>query len=78
MSWTRNKDDKLKYLKQFGAWNLHPKCENGSAGIGIMEQEGSTACCSAEPLVTCFYRDKPSIKSCANSNPIDKGAPSWW
>lgn len=78
MSWTANKDDKLKYLKQLGSWNLKEQCEEGTNGAKIMEDDGQSACCSIEPLVTCFYRDKPSIKPCKESKPIDKGGRSWW
>jgi hypothetical protein len=35
-------------------------------------------CCHAEPLVTCHYRDKPSIIPCHDSPSIDKGKVSWW
>lgn len=35
-------------------------------------------CCSVEPLISCHYRDKPSIIPCKDSPPIDAGKPSWW
>mmetsp|Transcript_45068 Transcript_45068/g.94502 ORF Transcript_45068/g.94502 Transcript_45068/m.94502 type:complete len:636 (-) Transcript_45068:263-2170(-) len=66
MCWTLNKDDKLKFLRQMGMWYVNDHCE------------GNNDCCSAKPVITCYYRDKPSIKSCADSPPKDKGAHSFW
>lgn len=81
MSWTKNKDDKLKYLKQLGQWYVHEKCEKGDI-VDEVDSAGdefiSKSCCAADPIITCFYRDKPSITSCKDSPPIDKGAKSWW
>ena len=36
------------------------------------------ACCSAKELFSCHYRDKPSIKPCKDSPPIDKQNKSFW
>lgn len=37
-----------------------------------------SSCCSAKPLVSCHYRDKPSVIPCKDSPPIDAGSPSFW
>eukprot|EP00934_Nitzschia_sp_Nitz4_P002166 Nitzschia sp. Nitz4//scaffold111_size72815//50782//52795//NITZ4_005796-RA/size72815-augustus-gene-0.15-mRNA-1//1//CDS//3329533198//2166//frame0 len=66
MSWTTNKDNKDKFFKQMGEWYLKENCLNG------------WDCCLAEPNVTCYYRDKPSIIPCKHMNPIDKDQPSFW
>ena len=82
MSWTENKDNKLKFFKQMGMWFLNPICE----GTGLQEEQKKagmielyqSSCCAAEPLVTCFYKDKPSIAPCNDSPQIDKkGKPFW-
>jgi len=76
MSWTKNKDNKLKFFKQMGLWYLKEQCEvyeNISQNTNMMEQ-----CCSVEPIISCHYRDKPSIHPCKDSPPIDKGRPSFW
>lgn len=83
MSWTENKDNKLLFLKQLGEWFVHQACENktlieldvgeSAANSGIF-----SSCCSAQPLVECHYRDKPSKIPCRKSPPIDKGKRSFW
>ena len=35
-------------------------------------------CCSVEPLISCHYRDKPSVIDCSSSPPIDKGGVTFW
>ena len=45
---------------------------NGGSGAFL---EG---CCSAEPVVQCFYKDKASLHSCSDSPPKDKGHGDWW
>jgi hypothetical protein len=77
MSWTHNKDNKIKYYRQMGEWFLQDKCIQKTASE-IGTQPLLTACCSAEPFFSCHYRDKPSKESCKDSPPIDKGRPSWW
>eukprot|EP00588_Corethron_pennatum_P024988 CAMPEP_0194333788 /NCGR_PEP_ID=MMETSP0171-20130528/63946_1 /TAXON_ID=218684 /ORGANISM="Corethron pennatum, Strain L29A3" /LENGTH=621 /DNA_ID=CAMNT_0039096165 /DNA_START=31 /DNA_END=1896 /DNA_ORIENTATION=- len=85
MSWTKNKTDKLKYLKQMGLWHVEEKCEDAKGLEVIEELEGDpdkdavfNACCSVDPLITCFYKDKPSKIPCKDSPSIDKGRGSWW
>lgn len=81
MSWTLNKDDKLKFLQQVGMWFVNDSCVDKDAKqIGSTDSDGAltASCCSAEPVITCHYRDKPSIKSCADSPPKDKNGRSFW
>jgi len=85
MSWTTNKKNKLLFLKQMGLWYTNTLCENGGGvGAAKISKEESTmesSCCSAEPLVSCHYSDKPSVKECKDSpkaRSIDaKGKPFW-
>jgi hypothetical protein len=74
MSWTANKNDKLKYLKQMGMWYVKDDC----VGRSDVENGVSGGCCSAHAIFSCHYRDKPSIKSCASSPPIDVNGLSFW
>jgi len=83
MSWTENKDNKIKYLKQMGEWYVGDQCiqqtQDSILGEGVHEAgELGSACCLAEPNIVCFYRDKPSKIPCKDSNPIDTGKPSFW
>ena len=81
MSWTESKDNKLLFLKQLGEWYVQPTCEGKKfedVAQGDANHDRAAACCSAEPLVQCFYRDKPSKIPCRGSDPIDKGRPSFW
>mmetsp|Transcript_14946 Transcript_14946/g.24315 ORF Transcript_14946/g.24315 Transcript_14946/m.24315 type:complete len:299 (+) Transcript_14946:229-1125(+) len=82
MSWTLNKVDKLKFLRQMGMWYANDNCI-GKEATAILSGENAgsdiiTACCSPEPLITCYYRDKASISSCADSPPKDKNGQSFW
>jgi Nucleotide-diphospho-sugar transferase len=80
MSWTLNKNNKLFFLRQMGEWFVHDQCiqKNVSDMEDADAQNLVPTCCSIEPLFSCHYRDKPSMKPCKNSPPIDKGRPSWW
>lgn len=84
MSWTTNKKNKLLFLQQMGLWYTEAKCEAGG-GVGVAESlagEGGleTACCSAEPLIKCHFKDKPSVEQCKDSSvpTIDKNGKSFW
>ena len=66
MSWTKNKDNKKKFFQQLGEWHIKEDCMTGFD------------CCLANPNITCWYRDKPSLNPCKGSPPIDKGRPSFW
>jgi hypothetical protein len=68
--WT-HPDDKHKFLKQLGLWHLKPQCANNARSSLNITDAGSAPsverCCSAEPLIECFYNDVPSKKPCPNS-----------
>lgn len=88
MSWTNNKVNKIKFFQQMGDWYVNEKCiaksvqeignDKLSTGMNDMTSPLRPECCLVEPMVICHYRDKPSIKPCRDSPPIDKGRPSWW
>lgn len=90
MSWTQNKIDKQRFFKQSGFWYLQDKCIDSTAEKILTRHQPRTAnttlypgrllepCCSAEPLTSCFYSDKPSVNPCRDSPPIDEGKPSFW
>jgi hypothetical protein len=73
MSWTDSKVNKIKFYQQMGEWYLEETCASRS----FSEIKGKD-CCTAAPIVTCHYRDKPSKIPCKDSPPIDKGKASWW
>jgi len=84
MSWTKNKDNKVKFLQQMGQWYVKKECI-GKKMNSIIEDQDSLSksalvepCCFVDPEVICHYRDKPSIISCKDSDPIDKGRGSFW
>jgi len=73
MSWTENKDDKLKFFQQMGEWYLNGQCIGREAiNITTIDDDGILAkqCCSAIAILTCHYRDKPSKVPCPNSPSI--------
>ena len=93
MSWTMNKDNKILYLQQMGEWYVQEACVHktvpdilGSTStttttttVTVQQQEQFiSTCCSKEPIISCHYRDKPSVIPCKDSPPIDKGQPSFW
>ncbi|CAB9500246.1 Nucleotide-diphospho-sugar transferase [Seminavis robusta] len=80
MSWTKNKDNKLLFFKQLGEWYLNEQCINRKPDeIHIPKGDDFVStCCSNTALFSCHYRDKPSIKPCKDSPPIDKGGKSFW
>jgi hypothetical protein len=82
MSWTKNKENKRKFFQQMGNWFAKDECTgktvsdivgDGSEGRGMSEH-----CCSADPIVVCHFRDKPSSIPCKDSPPIVKNKPSFW
>jgi hypothetical protein len=92
MSWTYNKSDKLKYMKQMGDWYARDVCildediGNAKAGEVKLEQIIATAsakaaidhCCEVDPIVTCYYQDKPSKIPCKDSPKKEpNGVPFW-
>lgn len=82
LSWTTNKNNKLKFFQQMGEWYVHDKCigkkiaeiEKADEAVGALIQP----CCSAEPLIQCHYKDKPSKIPCKDSPAIDKNGKSFW
>jgi len=81
MSWTLNKENKRKFFQQIGDWYVQDKCIEGSIETIFAEGEVgdlTTTCCSAEPLLKCHFRDKPSKIPCRKSPMMDKGRRSFW
>jgi len=81
-SWTNNKVDKLKYLQQMGQWFVEDKCHSpvdeimggGAVDRGALANE----CCSAEPLIKCYYSDFPSKIPCTDSPRNDPNESDFW
>ncbi|KAL7434571.1 hypothetical protein ACHAXM_004154 [Skeletonema potamos] len=83
MSWTENKENKLKFFRQMGEWYLNDQCvghdyitriEGGHVTDGSLINQ----CCSAEPIFSCHFRDKPSKEPCFDSPCIDKRCRPFW
>lgn len=66
MSWTKNKDDKVRFLQQLGLWYLR---DNIQLGLDS---------CSKKALVQCHYKDKPSVQPCRESPAMDRNGKSFW
>lgn len=82
MSWTTNKNNKLLFLKQMGLWYTKEACESGGAVALAKDSTGTSLqqkCCSAEALISCHYRDKPSDHSCqGQGRNIDANGKPFW
>jgi len=79
MSWTENKDNKLLFMQQMGMWYVTDTCDSGKAhdlllegGTKVQSSEFTNTCCAKEAIITCHYKDKPSIIPCKDSPTIDK------
>jgi len=62
--WTSG-SEKRKFLPQMGLWH-------------VKNISGTNCTCSSEPLLQCFFRDKPSKLPCRESPAYDEGRPSFW
>ena len=80
MSWTKNKEMKLKFFEQLGEWYLMDKCNVNHPDFEASALDSATisSCCMAKPLFRCHYQDKPSMIPCPESPFIDKGQKSFW
>ena len=78
MSWTENKIDKLKFFKQMGEWYVNDQCVGKTANETAGDGRSLSDCCSAKPIITCYYRDKPSKVPCPDSPLIDPNGVSFW
>lgn len=80
MSWTTNKENKQRYFQQLGDWYVNEDCVSKPLGDIVIRKKKdlSGQCCSAEPIVVCHYRDKPSKIPCKDFPSIDHNAPSFW
>jgi hypothetical protein len=88
MSWTKNKENKLLFMRQMGLWHVKEQCLDHKAldhvstnsSLSNIETANNivSACCSDFALISCHYRDKPSIVNCNKSPPIDKNGKVFW
>jgi hypothetical protein len=79
MSWTKNKDNKIKFFQQMGDWFLKDTCTDKLAtDIDGISTDFYGTCCSADMLFQCHYSDKPSKKSCRGTATIDRTGRSFW
>lgn len=83
MSWTKNKDNKLLFLQQMGEWYVNEQCIHKKANeiSGVVSTDSDSfvsTCCSAEAIVKCHYKDKPSKVPCPDSPEIDNKGRSFW
>lgn len=82
MSWTENKQNKVKFFQQMGQWYVQEACIDGTVSSlqrGGSSEQLSTQCCLKKPLIKCHFRDKPSKIPCDDSPFLDKkkGKPFW-
>jgi hypothetical protein len=87
MSWTTSKTDKLLYFQQMGEWHVDEQCfgNRSATSDGRLSEPDSSmslACCSAKPLITCHFVDKPSHVICNQSRHLEEivgdEVPSFW
>lgn len=84
MSWTENKDNKLKYFQQLGEWYVEHSCIGKSVEGILAGNEPSSQlaivepCCSKEAILTCHYKDKASKIPCNDKPAIDKDGKPFW
>ena len=80
MNWTLNKDSKIRFMKQMGMWFLEERCTENILGEIPNNVTISLAntCCTNDAIISCYYRDKPSVIDCSESDALDEGEPSFW
>lgn len=78
MSWTNNKDNKIKFFQQLGEWFLQDQCVQKPLNRLPDADHVSESCCAVDPIIKCHFKDKPSKIPCKDSPPIDAGGKSFW
>jgi Nucleotide-diphospho-sugar transferase len=82
MSWTHSSVDKDLFFRQLGLWYLHDQCIGKSVDELLDGKKSgavqSAKCCSEQPLYSCHYRDKPSLRPCPDSPLKDEDNVPWW
>jgi hypothetical protein len=85
MSWTENKDNKVRFMKQMGMWHFKDECYSKQFNeIDVSSSSNGrildyfSFCCSKEPMISCYYRDKPSVIDCSSSPSMDGNVASYW
>jgi hypothetical protein len=80
MSWTKSKENKIKFFKQMGEWYLEEQCNTGSDNFqdAALENLSITKCCAKKPIVTCHFKDKASMIPCPDAPLMDKQGHSFW
>jgi hypothetical protein len=81
MSWTKSKDNKIKFYQQMGEWYLADDvCLTADYELDVSHTvlAEPQKCCVAVPTVVCHYRDKPSKIPCPDSPTIDKNGRDFW
>jgi hypothetical protein len=70
--WTESKIYKRKFLQQMRQWYVRDEYEIGRCN--------GYDCCVREPIVSCHFRDVPSVIPCKDSPPLDEEDPgdSFW
>lgn len=76
MNWNSDKDTKRKFIEQLGNWFVNVMCI-GKSVEDVAELSPLLACCAADPVVACHFRDKPSKVRCDDS-PMIEDKKSFW
>ena len=79
MSWTENKDNKIKFFQQMGEWYVDDQCVGKTTHEIASESLASTTpvggltehCCLGTANFKCHFRDKPSLHNCRDSPALD-------
>lgn len=66
MNWASEKTIKVKFLKQLGAWYVKPGCEWSS------NSTQASSCCSADPILECFFSNRASLEDCSSSPLLER------
>ena len=70
MNWASEKTIKVKFLKQMGAWYVQDHCNFAKENLANLTNVGG--CCSAEPIVECFFSNRVSVQDCSSSPKLEK------
>jgi hypothetical protein len=71
MNWTAGLHEKFPFMKQMGMWYVKDDVCHGENGSHVFDEVGADGfadkCCSSKALVSCHFRNKPSVIPCDDS-----------
>jgi hypothetical protein len=78
MNWNQNSQTKREFLQQMGAWFVQDVCATEDDVAARKDALSFSDCCSVDPIIRCYYSDKPSKLPDCKSYPAIETNVSFW